>query len=94
MAKNTKIKPSDEVQKDLESLGIDKNSREYKVAFANLVKSNFVEEWYEVFEKSGTISNKDLSAFCEKHKEYGFSENYIRAILVPMILEDFGPVIE
>ena len=71
----------------------DKNSHEYKVALQNMFRINFTDEFDERLSNGGKITNKEISDFCAKFKEYK-SENYIRAIIVPMILENYGHVIQ
>lgn len=68
---------------------IDKNSREYKNAVRNMIKSDCYEKFSDHLENGGKLTNKELSDFCQEYKEYG-SENWIRAIIVPMLLDNFG----
>lgn len=68
---------------------LDKNSRDYKVLLASILRIEFTNEFDSMLSNGGYVISQDLSDFCLKYKKYG-SENYIRAIIVPMILENYG----
>lgn len=69
---------------------LDKNSRDYKTLLASIIRIECTNEFDSSLSKGGYLTSKDLSDFCSERKEYG-SENYIRAIIVPMVLENYGP---
>lgn len=78
---------------ELDLTKINKTSKEYKTAVRNMIKSDCFERYSDGLENGWKISNKEISSFCAEYKEYG-SENYIRAIIVPMLLENFGDCIK
>lgn len=67
----------------------DKNSKEYKVLKESIIRTLATEEWDIQLSAGGYVVQDDLTNFSKTYSEYG-SENYIRGIIVPMILENYG----